>query len=78
MKIFLLLVLSLVGAGAKSTKPKSLRPAIPEHCLEYIPDIIYILPDKEKTNSHLKRQKWKSRSRRFAIFLSFLNSSQFL
>ena len=67
MRTILLLAISLIGTGAKSSKPKGHRPTIPEHCLKYIPDIIHVLSNKEKTlktPKNLKMQKLKSRSRR--------------
>ena len=68
MKTILLLAISLIGTGAKSSKPKGRRPTIPEHCLKYIPDIIYVLEKgktkTQKTPKNLKMQKLKSRSRR--------------
>ena len=60
MKIILLLGFVLVGTGAKPHDPSS---PIPEKCLKYIPDTVYMLPNKDV--AHLKKHKLKPHSRRY-------------
>ena len=51
--VWLFLAPSLVGPDAKPSE----GPPIPEECLKYVPDIVYLLPDTQdsKTSSPLEK-----------------------